>query len=99
VFARGDYVACSTVGPRAEEVLAFVRRSAGTAVLTAVRRFPARAERHRDWSGTTLRVEKGSPAAREILTGRAIDFGGALDPQALFAVLPIAVVEWDERRD
>ena len=56
LFAAGDYAACAVSGPRADELLAFVRRHGRRFVLTAAQRFPLRAERSRDWRGTRIHV-------------------------------------------
>jgi hypothetical protein len=77
--------------------LAFVRRRGTKAVLTAVRRFPVRSERNRDWGGTMVRTPRALPAVREVLTGRVIEANDALDPETLFAVLPIAVLAWEDK--
>ena len=40
LFAEGDYAACEVTGPRADEIVAFVRRRGRRIVLTAAQRFP-----------------------------------------------------------
>jgi (1->4)-alpha-D-glucan 1-alpha-D-glucosylmutase len=89
VFAAGSYEPCAVSGPRAAELVAYVRRRGGSVVLTAVQRFPARAERDRDWRGT--RILAPHDALRiDVLTGRRLET--ALDPAELFATLPVAVL-------
>jgi maltooligosyltrehalose synthase len=91
VFAAGDYQACTVTGPRADEVVAYVRHDDRQCVLTAVQRFPARARRNGDWRGTTLRVPKQAVGLTDVLTQRVAP-GAELDPAELFATLPIAVL-------
>jgi (1->4)-alpha-D-glucan 1-alpha-D-glucosylmutase len=91
LFAEGEYAACEVTGPRADEIVAFVRCHERRVVLTAVRRFPSRAERSRDWRGTRIRLPPDADGAVDVFTGRGAR-GAALDPEALFATLPIAVL-------
>jgi (1->4)-alpha-D-glucan 1-alpha-D-glucosylmutase len=91
VFAGGDYAPCEVSGPRADEIVAYARRCEGRAVVTAVQRFAARAARGGDWRGTSIRLPREARGAVDVVTGRAVH-GAALDPQALFATLPIAVL-------
>jgi (1->4)-alpha-D-glucan 1-alpha-D-glucosylmutase len=91
LFAEGEYAACEVTGPRAEEIVAFVRRRGRRAVMTAVRRFPVRAERSHDWQGTRIRLPREAEGAVDVFTRRAAH-GAALDAEALFATLPIAVL-------
>jgi (1->4)-alpha-D-glucan 1-alpha-D-glucosylmutase len=90
VFADGGYTPCEVVGPRADELVAYARRRGGRVVVTAVQRFAVRAERG-DWGGTAIRLPRDAAGAVDVLTGRAAH-GAALDPQLLFATLPIAVL-------
>jgi (1->4)-alpha-D-glucan 1-alpha-D-glucosylmutase len=91
LFAEGEYAACETSGPRADEIVAFVRRYGRRTVVTAVRRFPARAEQSRGWDGTRIRLPPEAHGAVDVFTGRAVQ-GAVLDPDVLFATLPIAVL-------
>ena len=91
LFAEGEYAACETTGPRADEIVAYVRRRERRVVLTAVRRFPARAEQRRGWDGTRIRLPPEAEGAVDVFTGR-VAHGAALDPDVLFATLPIAVL-------
>jgi (1->4)-alpha-D-glucan 1-alpha-D-glucosylmutase len=91
LFGAGEYLPCEAYGPRADELLAFVRRRGARAALTAVQRFPVRAERADGWHGTRLRVPGGIADARDVLTGRSVGGGDDLDPGDLFATLPVAV--------
>jgi (1->4)-alpha-D-glucan 1-alpha-D-glucosylmutase len=92
LFASGEYVPCEAHGPRADEILAFLRRRGDRAVLTAVQRFPARAERRDGWHGTRLRVPGRIADGRDALTDRVIHGGAEIDPAVLFTPLPIAVI-------
>ena len=91
LFAAGDYAACAVSGPRADELVAFVRRHGPRLVLTAAQRFPLRAERSRDWHGTRIHVARPVMGAVDVLTGRSVR-GDSLDPAELFATLPVAVL-------
>ncbi len=91
LFAGGDYTACEVTGPRADEIVAFVRRHERRFVLTAVQRFPVRAERSSEWRGTSIRLPSDAAGAVDVFTARAVH-GAALDPRELFATLPIAVL-------
>ncbi|HEX7235870.1 MAG TPA: malto-oligosyltrehalose synthase [Gammaproteobacteria bacterium] len=91
LFAEGEYAACDVTGPRADEIVAFVRRRERRVVVTAVRRFPARAERSRDWNGTRIRLPREAEGAVDVFTHRTAH-GAAIDAEALFATLPIAVL-------
>jgi (1->4)-alpha-D-glucan 1-alpha-D-glucosylmutase len=91
LFIAGEYVPCEARGPRADEVVAFVRRRGDRAALAAVQRFPARAERADGWRGTRLCVPGGIADGRDVLTGRGVDGGEEVDAGALFATLPVAV--------
>jgi (1->4)-alpha-D-glucan 1-alpha-D-glucosylmutase len=95
LFALGSYEPCAVSGPRAAEVFAYLRRHERSFVLTAVQRFPARAERNRDWGGTRIAVPRDAQRMVDALTGRSVhgrrpDAG--LDPAELFATLPAAVL-------
>lgn len=91
VFSSGDYAACEVAGPRADEILAFVRRAEGRAVLTAVQRFAVRAERNGDFRGTTIALPEGLGAGADVFTRGAVG-GRTADAGELFATLPIAVL-------
>jgi (1->4)-alpha-D-glucan 1-alpha-D-glucosylmutase len=91
LFAAGDYARCEVSGPRANEVLAFVRQYEGRCVLTAVQRFAVRAERSRDWRGTQIRLPQQLSTAVDAFTGVRVH-GAALDPAQLFTTLPVAVL-------
>ena len=91
LFADGEYTACEVTGPRADEIVAFVRRRGGRAALTAVRRFPVRSERSRGWHGTRIKLPQEAQGSVDVFTGR-VAHGAALDPEVLFATLPIAVL-------
>ncbi len=97
LFAAGAYEPCSVTGPRVEELIAYVRRHEQSMVLTAVQRFPVRAQRSRDWRGTQIVAPRGSGAIVDVLTGRIVS--DRLDPAELFATLPVAVLEWGVRHD
>lgn len=98
IFAAGDYTPCAVTGPRADEIVAYVRRRERQVVVTAVQRFPVRGKRKRsnDWHGTAIRVPGETTGLVEVLTQRVAP-GAALDPAELFAVLPIAVLTDAER--
>ena len=81
LFAAGDYAACEVTGPRADEIVAFVRRHERRFVLTAVQRFPVRAERSGDWRGTSIRLPRDAAGAVDVFTGRTVH-GAALDPRS-----------------
>jgi (1->4)-alpha-D-glucan 1-alpha-D-glucosylmutase len=91
LFSDGDYVACEVTGPRADEIVAFTRRREGRFAVTAVRRFPVRAQRNDDWRGTVVRLPTGAGGAVDVFTHRAAR-DAALDAEWLFATLPIAVL-------
>jgi (1->4)-alpha-D-glucan 1-alpha-D-glucosylmutase len=91
VFAEGDYLGCEVTGPRAAEIVAFVRVREQRTVLTAAQRFPARAARENDWRGTRIRLPHELADAADVFTRRAAR-GAVLDPGELFATLPIAVL-------
>jgi (1->4)-alpha-D-glucan 1-alpha-D-glucosylmutase len=91
LFAAGDYAPCEVTGPRADEIVAFARRHEQRCVLTAVQRFPVRAERSRDWRGTRIHAPPGAVPVVDALTRRPLR-GEALDPAEVFATLPIAVL-------
>ena len=91
VFAEGEYAACEVAGPRAGELVAFVRRRERRVVLTAVQRLAVRAERNQDWRGTSIRLPREAAGAVDVFTHRAAT-GDALDAAELFATLPMAVL-------
>jgi (1->4)-alpha-D-glucan 1-alpha-D-glucosylmutase len=91
LFAEGEYAGCDVTGPRADEIVAFVRRRHGRVAVTAVQRFPVRAERSRGWRGTRIKLPPEAEGSVDIFTGR-VAHGAALDPDVLFATLPIAVL-------
>ncbi|HUQ51321.1 MAG TPA: malto-oligosyltrehalose synthase, partial [Gammaproteobacteria bacterium] len=97
LFALGTYEACAVEGPRAAEVVAFVRRHERSVVLTAVQRFPVRAERSSDWRGTRIAAPPDAEGMVDVVTGRKV--GADLDPRELFATLPIAVLEPERRHE
>jgi (1->4)-alpha-D-glucan 1-alpha-D-glucosylmutase len=90
VFAAGAYEPCAVTGPRAAELIAYVRRRGASVVLSAVQRFPVRAERSHDWRGTRILVPRDADGLVDVLTGRSLR--GDLDPAELFATLPVAVL-------
>jgi (1->4)-alpha-D-glucan 1-alpha-D-glucosylmutase len=90
LFAAGDYEPCTVTGPRADELFAYVRRRGDGVVLTAVQRFPVRAERSRDWRGTRIHLARDARDLVDVLTGRSLR--GDPDPAELFATLPVAVL-------
>jgi (1->4)-alpha-D-glucan 1-alpha-D-glucosylmutase len=91
LFAAGAYEPCVITGARADELVAYLRRDEERMVLTAVQRFPVRAERSREWRGTRILVPRDAQEMVDVLTGRRLR--GELDPTELFATLPIAVLE------
>ncbi|HEY3517120.1 MAG TPA: malto-oligosyltrehalose synthase, partial [Gammaproteobacteria bacterium] len=91
LFGGGEYAECEVTGPRAEEIVAFLRRHERRVVVTVVRRFPVRAERSNGWHGTRIRLPPDAEGAVDVFTGR-ITHGVALDPEVLFKTLPIAVL-------
>jgi (1->4)-alpha-D-glucan 1-alpha-D-glucosylmutase len=91
LFHRGRYEPCSVTGPRADELIVYLRRHERRAVLTAVQRFPVRAARARGWDGTRIHVPGAAGAFVDVFTGRSAQ-GGELDPTQLFATLPVAVL-------
>jgi len=91
LFLDGDYEQCAARGPRADEILAFVRRREGRIALTAVQRFAVRAAENQDWRGTELALPPDAAGASDVFTGYC-PRGGVLDPAQLFATLPIAVL-------
>jgi (1->4)-alpha-D-glucan 1-alpha-D-glucosylmutase len=91
LFSDGDYEPCTATGPRADEILAFVRRHEGRTALTAVQRFAVRAAENHDWRGTELRVPADAADATDVFTGYC-PHGDVLDPAQLFTTLPIAVL-------
>jgi (1->4)-alpha-D-glucan 1-alpha-D-glucosylmutase len=91
LFASGVYEPCAVTGPRADELIAYVRRHERNFVVTAVQRFPVRAERAREWRGTRIRVPGAADGLVDVLTGRTVS--GDLDPAELFTTLPVAVLE------
>jgi (1->4)-alpha-D-glucan 1-alpha-D-glucosylmutase len=97
VFDSGAYEPCAVTGPRATELVAFVRREGESIVLTAVQRFPVRAERSRDWRGTRIVLPEDAGRMTDVLTGRG--FRGDLDPAELLATLPVAVLEQGASRE
>jgi (1->4)-alpha-D-glucan 1-alpha-D-glucosylmutase len=100
-FADGDYIPVEVRGPRADNVVAFVRVHERRTLLAAAIRLPGSlvGDRCRPtiqaemWEGTTLTLPK--PAclrladAHELLTSRDL---AAITPTALFAQLPVALV-------
>jgi maltooligosyltrehalose synthase len=91
LFRRGSYELCSVTGPRADELIVYLRRHERRTVLTAVQRFPVRAARARGWDGTRIHVADAAGTFVDVLTGRKAE-GGQLDPKQLFATLPVAVL-------
>jgi (1->4)-alpha-D-glucan 1-alpha-D-glucosylmutase len=91
LFAAGDYVPCAVTGPRADEIIVFLRCHEGRCALTAAQRFPVRAARSRDWGGTRIHVARDVHGFADVLTGRSVG-GESVDPAQLFATLPIAVL-------
>jgi (1->4)-alpha-D-glucan 1-alpha-D-glucosylmutase len=71
LFGAGEYAPCEVTGPRADEVVAYCRRRERRVVLTAVRRFPVRAERSRGWHGTRIRLPPEAEGAVDVFTGRS----------------------------
>ena len=104
VFERGRYVPVPAEGARADQVVAFARERDGRLVLAAAGRFFTRLGRalHRPvgaaaWGDTRLRLPSDLPRAplRDALTGETLepDGEGALPLAALFAFLPVALLE------
>jgi (1->4)-alpha-D-glucan 1-alpha-D-glucosylmutase len=93
LFALGDYVACEVHGARATEVVAFVRRHEGHALFVALRRFPQRHQRDGDWGDTRVVLPRGVAVERDVLARQPVPVDVSLDVAALFAALPVAVLE------
>jgi (1->4)-alpha-D-glucan 1-alpha-D-glucosylmutase len=91
LFGAGEYAPCEVTGPRADEVVAYVRRRERRVALTAVRRFPVRGERSRGWHGTRIRLPPEAEGVTDVFTGR-VARGPTLDAEVLFETLPIAVL-------
>jgi (1->4)-alpha-D-glucan 1-alpha-D-glucosylmutase len=91
LFGGGEYAECEVTGPRADEIVACLRRRERRVVVTAMRRFPVRAERSNGWHGTRIQLPPEAEGAVDVFTGRSAQ-GGALDPEVLFRTLPIAVL-------
>jgi (1->4)-alpha-D-glucan 1-alpha-D-glucosylmutase len=91
LFSDGDYEPCVATGPRAAEILAFLRRKRGRTALTAVQRFAVRAAEDHDWRGTELHLPPDTAGLTDVFTGYC-PRGAVLDPAQLFATLPIAVL-------
>jgi (1->4)-alpha-D-glucan 1-alpha-D-glucosylmutase len=102
LFEHGDYDPLAAAGPREREVVAFVRRHEGRAIIAAVGRFFTRLEDpptgEGAWGGTYLVLPPGSAAAwRDAVVGHELRAtGGAESCLALadtFRHLPVALLE------
>jgi (1->4)-alpha-D-glucan 1-alpha-D-glucosylmutase len=92
LFSEGDYEPIEAVGPRAENVFAFVRRHGGAQAIVATPRLVTRIG---NWSNTTLRLPK--MRARNLFTGKVHDVGGGgaggeTPISELFADFPVALL-------
>jgi (1->4)-alpha-D-glucan 1-alpha-D-glucosylmutase len=94
LFGTGGYEALAATGVQADRICTFARAAAGDAVLVVAERFPARRETEPGWDGTEVPLPAGLAAARwrDLLTGRVHEARGALSPEALLTVLPVAVL-------
>jgi (1->4)-alpha-D-glucan 1-alpha-D-glucosylmutase len=103
VFERGSYVAVAAEGARAEQVVAFARERDGRVVVAVAGRFFTRLGRAvarplgGAWGDTRPRRPAGLARAplRDALTGGTLapDAEGALPLAAVFASLPVALLE------
>ncbi|GGG92108.1 malto-oligosyltrehalose synthase [Silvibacterium dinghuense] len=102
VFARGEYIALQASGDASQQVIAFLRRLEGKAVLVAVPRFActrmrgeAKMPLGEAWGGDTLSLA-GYDGRRflDIFTGleRAVADDGALRLADLFNTFPVAML-------
>ena len=95
LFADGTYEPLSASGPRADEVVAFERRSDAqadgpTSIMVAVRRFPGRheaADRPCNADAVLFDATSAGPTGRrDLLTGRVFPPGTEIRASAIFAV-------------
>lgn len=89
LFRDGRYEVAATAGDDGEQVIAFLRRHAGNAVLVAVRRFPSRPLPPE----VTCAVPPATAGWRDLATGATLEAeAGGLAIGRLLAAHPVAVL-------
>jgi (1->4)-alpha-D-glucan 1-alpha-D-glucosylmutase len=91
LYAVGDYLPVQAAGEDADSLCAFLRLRGDAALFTVARRFPARSA----GDGAELAWPEAAPQARrwrDLLTGRVVARDSTLEPAALLADLPVAVL-------
>lgn len=99
LFRLGDYLPLQASGPRAGNIVAFVRREGEQAVLAVACRFSSqvyaqdRAPTADAWEGTTIAVPDGLPTAwTNMLTAQHLDLEGGVPVGRLLDGLPVALL-------
>jgi (1->4)-alpha-D-glucan 1-alpha-D-glucosylmutase len=94
LFSTGTYTPCAIEGRAADDLCAFIRSHRSTTLLVAVRRFPARHRDARDLAQTKIAIpnELHNRSWRDRLSGTEHRAASVLTADALFAVLPVAVL-------
>ena len=90
LFAGGDYEPLPAEGPGRDDVCAFTRHHDKDAILVAVARFPTRREKGGFDASTRVGLPEG--IWRDILTDRTFRATDRQSTEALFSVLPAAVL-------
>lgn len=88
LFAEGQYQPINAEGEYADRIVAYLRQSESERLIVACARFPAESEGVSSWSDTVIPVTDGE--WRDLLTDRQVP--STLDAEALFHILPVAVL-------
>jgi (1->4)-alpha-D-glucan 1-alpha-D-glucosylmutase len=96
VFSAGEYAPLSASGAFADNLVAFTRSHDGKSVLVAVPRLTSRLGSPPlglVWDDTSLPASAGTHGWRDVFTGETFRSDEPLFAHALFAQLPLAVLE------
>lgn len=97
LFATGDYLPLQASGGEADEICAYARVRTAESLIVATARFPRRRLTRGFGEDTVLPlppVMQQTDSWHELLTGRTLKLEGeGLSAQALFHILPVAVLE------
>lgn len=94
VFSAGEYLPLEATGDRADNVVAYARRSGDATVLVAVPRLVGQLGESPDWGNTAIPLPRGI-RWRSRLTGAEVEGGDAVMAATLFADLPVALLSQD----
>jgi len=90
LFAEGSYEPLTIGGEKTDRIIGFIRSGDNTQVAVLVARYPGLREADPGWEGSAISLPAGD--WRDIFSGQTIGGNRAVEPSALFGLLPAAVL-------